>query len=522
MPVTDAEVFEDPMTLTHQHANGTTPPAPRIAWLADRPRAITPEQHERFEGYLAEILGSLGLDLQTPGTADTPRRFLDALIDATEGYAGDPKLMTVFPTECYGDASCELAQIVEGPIPFYALCEHHALPFFGKAYVGYVAHDQIIGISKLTRLVRVLTRRFGVQERMTHQIATSLSDLLECPWRGGLPRGRSPVHPDARRARGRRRRRARPRTAACTRRIRRCAASSSRLPASIARHADARPGSVRRPAVAGRAPSPDGPMRGGALPERLRARYGGELAVSLSHRSADGHGQLRLHARRRDVLQHGRCRRRWGDQRVLRAGSLRHGTPALPRRRRADRRGHAARRPRRRMDTRRRPPGTRRRLRGAARVAGSAAESIDGGAQRVGLAGPFASGSHGPERRRPVVTTVAGAALLARQPVPAISRSAWWATAPSSQGPSLDLLGERGAALVLCEGGPRVLGELLAATSCRRALPDDRTAARRAVAAHAAPGSRRGHRVQRGRRTLGRLIGLRRAGDHLFTRYQFR
>ncbi len=178
MPVTDAEVFEDPMTLTHQHANGTTPPAPRIAWLADRPRAITPEQHERFEGHLAEILGSLGLDLQTPGTADTPRRFLDALIDATEGYAGDPKLMTVFPTECYGDASCELAQIVEGPIPFYALCEHHALPFFGKAYVGYVAHDQIIGISKLTRLVRVLTRRFGVQERMTHQIATSLSDLL--------------------------------------------------------------------------------------------------------------------------------------------------------------------------------------------------------------------------------------------------------------------------------------------------------------------------------------------------------
>lgn len=174
------------MTLTHQHTNGTAASAhpapaaqtPKVAWLADRPRAISPEQHQRYEGYLAEILDSLGLDLQTPGTIDTPRRLLDALIDSTEGYAGDPKLMTVFPTECYGDASCELAQIVEGPIPFYALCEHHALPFFGKAYVGYVAHDQIIGISKLTRLVRVLTRRFGVQERMTHQIATSLSDLL--------------------------------------------------------------------------------------------------------------------------------------------------------------------------------------------------------------------------------------------------------------------------------------------------------------------------------------------------------
>jgi GTP cyclohydrolase I len=186
LPVTAAKVFEDPMTLTHQHTNGTAAPAhadpaapaPRVAWLADRPRVISAEEHQRYEGYLAEILASLGLDLQTPGTTDTPRRLLDALIDSTEGYAGDPKLMTVFPTECYGDASCELAQIVEGPIPFYALCEHHALPFFGKAYVGYVAHDQIIGISKLTRLVRVLTRRFGVQERMTHQIATSLSDLL--------------------------------------------------------------------------------------------------------------------------------------------------------------------------------------------------------------------------------------------------------------------------------------------------------------------------------------------------------
>ena len=165
------------MTLTHQHTNGAVG-ASNSAWLAERVRAIDPEQRNRFEGYLGEILGSLGMDLNEPGTTETPRRFLQALIDATSGYEGDPKLVTVFPTECHGDASCELAQIVEGPIPFFALCEHHALPFFGQAYVGYVAHDQIIGISKLTRLVRVLTRRFGVQERMTHQIAESLSDLL--------------------------------------------------------------------------------------------------------------------------------------------------------------------------------------------------------------------------------------------------------------------------------------------------------------------------------------------------------
>ena len=165
------------MTLTHEHTNGSSGPA-ATPWLAEPVHAIDPEQRARYERHLAEILGSLGMDLDTPGTADTPRRFLQALIDATSGYAGDPKLVTVFPTECYGDASCELAQIVEGPIPFYSLCEHHALPFFGEAYVGYVAHDQIIGISKLTRLVRVLTRRFGVQERMTHQIARSLAELL--------------------------------------------------------------------------------------------------------------------------------------------------------------------------------------------------------------------------------------------------------------------------------------------------------------------------------------------------------
>ena len=77
-----------------------------------------------------------------------------------------------------GGANCEIAQVVEGPIPFFALCEHHALPFFGNVWVGYVAHEGIIGISKLTRLVRVVTRRFGVQERMTYQICDELDRMM--------------------------------------------------------------------------------------------------------------------------------------------------------------------------------------------------------------------------------------------------------------------------------------------------------------------------------------------------------
>jgi GTP cyclohydrolase IA len=141
-------------------------------------RSVSPADRERFEANLAEIFDAAGMDLGSPGTKDTPQRFLQALFDATEGYEGDPKLLTAFPTECHGGASCEIAQIVEGPIPFFSLCEHHAMPFFGRAYVAYVAHEQIIGISKLTRLVRVITRRFGVQERMTHQVADELMRLM--------------------------------------------------------------------------------------------------------------------------------------------------------------------------------------------------------------------------------------------------------------------------------------------------------------------------------------------------------
>lgn len=140
---------------------------------------LTPAQAARFESHLGEILEALGLDLETAGTRDTPRRLLAALVEATDGYDGDPKLLTSFPTECHGGSNCELAQIVQGPIAFSALCEHHALPFTGRAWVGYVAHEEILGISKLTRLVRLITRRFGVQERMTHQIADSLESLTQ-------------------------------------------------------------------------------------------------------------------------------------------------------------------------------------------------------------------------------------------------------------------------------------------------------------------------------------------------------
>lgn len=155
----DDEQFREAMDLHHRH--------------------LSDEQIQKFEGYIAEIFTTLGLDLNTPATQRTPRRYLRALFEITEGYDGDPKLLTVFETECLGGPDCRLSQVIEGPIHFYGLCEHHALPFYGHAYVGYIAHEHIIGISKLTRLVRLFSKRFAVQERIGQQIADSLDVMLQ-------------------------------------------------------------------------------------------------------------------------------------------------------------------------------------------------------------------------------------------------------------------------------------------------------------------------------------------------------
>lgn len=147
-------------------------------WGRLAPREIGPADWSRFERHVAEILAALGMDLETPGTRDTPRRFLRALYDATSGYEGDPKLLTAFPAERSVSGDAAAGQIVEGPISFSCLCEHHALPFFGTAHVGYIAGEQIIGISKLTRIVRLFARRFTVQERLGEEIADTLVELI--------------------------------------------------------------------------------------------------------------------------------------------------------------------------------------------------------------------------------------------------------------------------------------------------------------------------------------------------------
>ena len=124
--------------------------------------------------HVRAIIEHLGEDATRGGLAATPARYAKALRYLAGGYSGDLESCIgsgLFPAE--GESP-----VLMRDVQFYSLCEHHGMPFYGRAYVAYVAHDQIIGISKLTRLVRVLTRRFGVQERMTHQIADELMRLM--------------------------------------------------------------------------------------------------------------------------------------------------------------------------------------------------------------------------------------------------------------------------------------------------------------------------------------------------------
>ncbi len=93
---------------------------------------LTEEEEARFESYAAEVFSRMGMDLDSPGTRETPRRWVRALWDMTEGYDGDKKISTLFPVACPTCPDAEKTHVVEGPIRFTGLCEHHVLPIRGS------------------------------------------------------------------------------------------------------------------------------------------------------------------------------------------------------------------------------------------------------------------------------------------------------------------------------------------------------------------------------------------------------
>jgi GTP cyclohydrolase I len=128
-----------------------------------------------MEKQIRHILKAIGEDPDREGLLKTPQRVAQALTYLTRGYAMNPEqvINDALFTEDYEE------MIVQKDIDFFSLCEHHMLPFFGKAHVAYIPHHKIVGISKLARLVDVYARRLQVQERMTNQIANTIMDKLD-------------------------------------------------------------------------------------------------------------------------------------------------------------------------------------------------------------------------------------------------------------------------------------------------------------------------------------------------------
>lgn len=129
---------------------------------------------EAIAQHVVELLQHLGEDAQREGLKRTPERVGKAMQFLTQGYQQDPEaiLRSALFEEDYRQ------MVVVKDIPFYSLCEHHLLPFFGKAHVAYIPNGKITGLSKVARVVDVFARRLQVQERMTTQIKECIQNTL--------------------------------------------------------------------------------------------------------------------------------------------------------------------------------------------------------------------------------------------------------------------------------------------------------------------------------------------------------
>lgn len=129
---------------------------------------------EQIKTNYQEIIHLLGENKNREGLLKTPERASKAMKFLTEGYEKDPKqiLQSAMFKEDYNE------MVIVKDIELYSLCEHHLLPFFGKAHIAYIPNGQIVGLSKLPRVVDVFSRRLQVQERLTEQILDCINNTL--------------------------------------------------------------------------------------------------------------------------------------------------------------------------------------------------------------------------------------------------------------------------------------------------------------------------------------------------------
>jgi GTP cyclohydrolase I len=145
----------------------------KVPQLTERPSR--PEVEKRIAHHVRGILTALGLDLSDPNLAETDARVARMYLEMFHGLSegAEPKVTTFPNEEGYSH------MVMEKQIPFYSMCAHHLVPFYGHAHIAYIPRDRILGLSKFSRILEFYAKRPQLQERMTEQVVTFLDEQLQ-------------------------------------------------------------------------------------------------------------------------------------------------------------------------------------------------------------------------------------------------------------------------------------------------------------------------------------------------------